>query len=422
LPRTTTLKIAFAAFAVAQLVSIFGDRLHQFSVVGMIGRVAPGSAAELFQFALFSHLPILLFAPFLGSLVDRTNRVVVLVVVDAIRGVLVVFIPTLYHSMGSLYAFYIPVFFLSLANLLFAPAKSAVIAEFFEPLKLLRINAILWGLGIVGTIGGFVAGGWFFDYRSWETSFYSDAASYLVSVFFLLPLFLIPRGRKGLPSSAGVEETSPPAPTAQLTRRRSGILGLTASFREGIEVIRADRRIAYSLIAQTSLLGVFGIVYAAGVARIQEVLPAGRTIYLSAIATSGTVGLLAGSGVATVTHGRVTFNRIISVSTLVLGIALAGVSQSHSLALFIAWTFLLGLAFSPIMVVTETLLQIHTPNAFRGRVFTAREAATKVSFLAMSFVATLSSSVVDKPVVILATGVVLAAVAVWVERRDYLKV
>ena len=265
LPRTTTLKIAFAAFTVAQLVSIFGDRLHQFSVVGMIGRVAPGSAAELFQFALFSHLPILIFAPFLGSLVDRTNRVVVLVVVDAIRGMIVVFIPTLYHSMGSLYAFYIPVFFLSLANLLFAPAKSAVIAEFFEPLKLLRINAILWGLGIVGTIGGFVAGGWLFDYRSWETSFYSDAASYLVSVLFLLPLFLIPRGRKGLPSAQGVEETSPPTPTEQPTRRRSGILGLTASFREGVEVIRADRRIAYGLIAQTSLLGVFGIVYAAGI-------------------------------------------------------------------------------------------------------------------------------------------------------------
>jgi len=29
---------------------------------------------------------------------------------------------------------------------------------------------------------------------------------------------------------------------------------------------------------------------------------------------------------------------------------------------------------------------------------------------------------VDKPLVILATGVVLAAVAVWVERKDYLKV
>jgi MFS family permease len=413
-PRATTLKLAFAAFAVAQLVSIFGDRLHQFSVVGMIGRVAPGSAVELFQFALFAHLPILIFAPVLGSLVDRTNRVVVLIAVDAVRGMLVVFIPSLYDSMGNLYAFYIPVFFLSLANLLFAPAKSAVIAEYFGPLKLLRINAILWGLGIVGTIGGFVAGGWLFDYRSWETSFYSDAASYLVSVLFLLPLLLLPRGREESPAALAAE--------AAPKKRRLGILGLAGSFGDGVVLIRRDRRIAYGLIAQTSLLGVFGVLYAAGIARIQEVLPAGRAIYLSAVATSGTVGLLAGSVVATVTHGRVTLNRVISVSTLILGIALAGVSQSRTLAPFMAWTFLLGLAFSPIMVVTETLLQIHIPGTFRGRVFAAREAATKVSFLVMSLLATLSSAIVDKPLVILATGVVLAAIAVWVERKDYLRV
>ena len=414
MPRATTLKLAFAAFAVAQLVSIFGDRLHQFSVVGMIGRVAPGSAVELFQFALFAHLPILIFAPVLGSLVDRTNRVVVLIAVDAVRGMLVVFIPSLYDSMGNLYAFYIPVFFLSLANLLFAPAKSAVIAEYFGPLKLLRINAILWGLGIVGTIGGFVAGGWLFDYRSWETSFYSDAASYLVSVLFLLPLLLLPRGREESPAALAAE--------AAPKKRRLGILGLAGSFGDGVVLIRRDRRIAYGLIAQTSLLGVFGVLYAAGIARIQEVLPAGRAIYLSAVATSGTVGLLAGSVVATVTHGRVTLNRVISVSTLILGIALAGVSQSRTLASFMAWTFLLGLAFSPIMVVTETLLQIHIPGTFRGRVFAAREAATKVSFLVMSLLATLSSAIVDKPLVILATGVVLAAIAVWVERKDYLGV
>jgi len=413
-PRATTLKLAFAAFAVAQLVSIFGDRLHQFSVVGMIGRVAPGSAVELFQFALFAHLPILIFAPVLGSLVDRTNRVVVLIAVDAVRGMLVVFIPSLYDSMGNLYAFYIPVFFLSLANLLFAPAKSAVIAEYFGPLKLLRINAILWGLGIVGTIGGFVAGGWLFDYRSWETSFYSDAASYLVSVLFLLPLLLLPRGREESPAALAAE--------AAPKKRRLGILGLAGSFGDGVVLIRRDRRIAYGLIVQTSLLGVFGVLYAAGIARIQEVLPAGRAIYLSAVATSGTVGLLAGSVVATVTHGRVTLNRVISVSTLILGIALAGVSQSRTLAPFMAWTFLLGLAFSPIMVVTETLLQIHIPGTFRGRVFAAREAATKVSFLVMSLLATLSSAIVDKPLVILATGVVLAAIAVWVERKDYLRV
>jgi len=412
LPRRTTLRLAFTAFTVAQLISILGDRLHQFSVIGMIGRVAPGSAFELFQFALFIHLPILLFAPLFGRLIDRADRAIVLVVVDVFRGLIVVGIPFFYHLTGSLYAFYITAFFLSLANLLFAPAKSAAIPEFFGRLRLLRINAILWGLGIVGTIGGFVIGGWFFDYFTWELSFYSDAASYLVSVVFLLPLLWLPRKRR------------PPArddAAAPAAAPRRAIGGPSGSFREALALIRSDKRVAYGMILQTCLMGVFGVLYVVGIARIQEVLPAGKAIYFSAVAVSGTVGLLLGSVVTEVSQERIGIGRLISASTVVLGLAMVGVSQSHTLAAFIAWTFVMGFFFSPIMVVSETLLQIHTPEGFRGRVFAAREVAVKIAFLATSFLATLCAVVVDKSVVILVTGVLLAVVSVWVERKNYLR-
>lgn len=416
MPRRATLRFAFTAFTIAQLVSIFGDRLHQFSVVGMIGRIAPGSAVDLFLFALFGHLPILVFAPLLGSFIDRTNRALVLVVVDIFRGALAAFIPFLFHRMGNLYAFYFPVFFLSVANLLFAPAKSAAIPEYFGRLKLLRINAFLWGLGIVGTIGGFAVGGWLFDYHSWELSFYSDAASYFISAVLLTPLLWLPRRTRG---AARPEPHTPP--TGESPASSAGRPGPLAAFRDALVLVRADRRIAFGLAAQTVLLGVFGVLYVVGVARIQQVLPAGKAIYLSAVATSGTVGLLLGSLGATLLHRRVTFGRMVSTSTLLLGLALVGLSRSSALGTLMAWTFAMGLAFSPIMVVTETLLQTHTPNVYRGRVFAAREVGVKMSFLVMSFVGTLSTAVVDKSVMILATGVVLAVVGGWIARRDYLK-
>ncbi len=414
MPRATTLKFAFTAFTVAQIVSIFGDRLHQFSVVGMIGRVAPGSTVDLFLFALFSHLPILIFAPLLGTLVDRANRALVLVLVDVFRGALVAFIPLLYHRMDSLYAFYFPVFFLSLANLLFAPAKSAAIPEYFGRLKLLRINAFLWGLGIVGTIGGFAVGGWLFDYKRWELSFYADAASYLVSVVFLLPMLGLGVRPGNGPSSDGI-------PHGPVKTSATGP-ALAAALRDALSLIRGDRRIAYGLAAQTALLGVFGVIYVAGIARIQEVLPAGRTIYLSAVATSGTVGLLAGSAAASVLHARMRPGRMISSCTVALGIALAGVSLVRGLPALMVWTFAMGLAFSPIMIITETMLQSDTPSPFRGRVFAAREVGVKMSFLVMSFLATLSAAVVDKALLILVTGVLLAVVGLWVERKDFLRI
>lgn len=415
MPRRTTLRLAFTAFTIAQFVSIFGDRLHQFSVVGMIGRIAPGSAVDLFLFALFGHLPILLFAPLLGGLIDRTNRALVLVIVDIFRGAIAAVIPLIFYWMGNLFAFYIPVFFLSIANLLFAPAKSAAIPEYFGRLKLLRINALLWGLGIVGTIGGFAIGGWLFDYRSWQLCFYADAASYGVSVVLLLPLLLLPRSAsretEPLPSDSTAEALRPPRPP----------VGYLASFRDAFSLIRTDRRIAYGLAAQTALLGVFGVLYVVGIARLQEVLPAGRAIYLSAVAVSGTVGLLVGSAASTLLQNRVTINRTVCACTVLLGLALAGLSQGRSLAPLMAWTFVMGLAFSPIMVITETLLQTHTPNLYRGRVFAAREVGVKMSFLLMSFVGTLSAAVADKALVILVTGVFLAVVGVWFERRNCLR-
>ena len=161
----------------------------------MIGKIAPGSSGELFQFALASQLPILILAPLFGSLIDRSNKTAVLVIVDVVRGVIVLAVPAVYYAMGNLYAFYVTAFFLASANLLFAPAKSAVIPELFGKLPLLRLNAILWGLGIVGTLGGLLVGGWLFDFHTWELSFYTDGASYIISALFLLPLFALARHR-----------------------------------------------------------------------------------------------------------------------------------------------------------------------------------------------------------------------------------
>ncbi|UCH84045.1 MAG: MFS transporter [Candidatus Latescibacterota bacterium] len=407
--KSTLVKICFLSFTVAQLVSLFGDRLHQFSVVGMIGKVAPGSSVELFQFALFSHLPILIFAPVFGRLIDRANRAVVLVAVDALRGIIVLFMPMLFHMMGNMYAFYLPVFLLSIANLLFAPAKSAAIPEYFGSLNLLRINALLWGLGIVGTIGGFMLGGWFFDYVTWETSFYCDGISYLVSTVFLVPLFWL--ARRTNPISIDEPE-----------EKRSALASYISSIREGFSLIGTNSQVVYSLAVQTALFVVLGALYVVGIARMQDVLPPDKTIYLSAVATSGTVGLLAGSGLAAVTQRWLSPNRVIAHSTLFLAVSLIGVSRSETFLPLTAWTFVLGVGFSPVTIVTETLLQVNIPEAFRGRVFAAREVLIKTAFLGASLAATLLTIVLSKALIILVIGLFLAVTAIVLERRNYLTV
>jgi MFS family permease len=323
--------------------------------------------------------------------------------------------------MGNMYAFYLPVFVLSLANLLFAPAKSAAIPEYFGSLNLLRINAVLWGLGIVGTIGGFLLGGWFFDYVTWEMSFYCDGLSYLVSTVFLVPLFFLTIRRKPAKQSMPPNQRSR-TPQPEPTRKIYGITGLVASIRDGIALIGTNRQVAYCLITQTSLFAVLGALYVVGIARLQEVLPPDKTIYLSAVATSGTVGLLIGSGLAAITQRWFSPNRVIAHSAILLALALIGVSRVESFMPLMIWTFMLGISISPVTIVTETLLQVHIPESFRGRVFAAREVLTKTAFLAASLLATLLTIVLLKALIIFLIGVFLAVAGMVLQRRNYLTV
>ena len=68
--RKSTLQL----FGSVQLVALFGDRLKQFTLVGMLGLLVPGSSFELLKLTLFSQVPILLFTPLVGSLIDRWNK------------------------------------------------------------------------------------------------------------------------------------------------------------------------------------------------------------------------------------------------------------------------------------------------------------------------------------------------------------
>jgi len=412
-PRARLLSLALYSFAVAQLVSILGDRLHQFSVVGMIGRVAPGSSLELFQFAVFSHLPILIFAPLFGALIDRSNKAAMLVWVDVARGLVVMTIPTLFHASGSLYAFYGPVFVLATANLLFSPAKSAILPEVFGTHRLVQINAVLWAVGIVGTLVGFLAGGWLIDFHSWEASFYSDAASYLISAVFLIPLLLATRWTRRA-------EPPPPPEARRRVRWFTGVVDLGVAIREGLAILKSNRPVAYCLIVQSTLFGALGALYVLGVARIQSVFPPDKTIYLSLVACAGTVGLLAGAGLALLVRHRLAPERVIASATFALAVAWIGVADAHRLVPIMLWTAALGAAISPILVLTETLLQVHAPEEVRGRVFSAREAITRSAFLATSTAGAATAAVADKTIVLIAVGLLLAVAAVLLLRTKLL--
>jgi MFS family permease len=393
-------------------VSIFADRLKQFSLVGMVGLINPGSSAELLRLSLFMHLPMLFLAPLFGALLDRWNKSGVITIVDMLRAFLVLAIPIAYTKLGSIYAIYLPVLVISMADLLFAPARSALIPALCEPRRLLHINAVFWGLGIVGTLAGFLLGGWLFDYRSWQGSFQTDAASYAVAALFMLPVLLLRRGQR-----SAVQPKARRRPTIE-----ESVKEVARSIVEGIVLIRQKQHIGVWLITQSALFALGGFIYVIAIARIQELFPPGKTIYLSVVTTCFLAGLLLGSWIAGAYRDRTASQRTIAVATLLTGVSIVGIGRTETIVPMSVWTVLLGLAISPVFILTETLLQSHIPEDFRGRVFSTREVMIKAAFLGVAVVATAVNTLVSKATMLMSVGLFLAMLGVVLERSKWLKI
>jgi len=401
--------LALALLGAVQLAALFGDRLKQFSYIAMLGLYAPGSSFELLKLNLVAQVPMLLFSPLVGALLDHWNRRAAIAGACLVRAVLVFAFPLVFIRFESLYVLYAAAFVLSTADLVFAPARAAVLPEVVPADRLLPANAAFWTLGIVGALAGFLVGGWLFDFRGWAWAFRTDAVAYLAAAVIMIPLLLTPAGR------------TQPAPGALPARPREGLRALARSIGDGARLIGRDRRIGVSLVTQSSMFAVGGALSVIAIARVQEVAPEAGTLFLGIIGSSLVGGLLVGSAIAALFRRRPHPERTISVSALLCGVAVTGLGRTEGVVALSIWAALLGMAISPPFILTETLMQRASPGGFYGRVFAAREVLVKVAYLGAAIVATAANTLVSKSAILVGMGLFLALLGVALERTSWLR-
>lgn len=400
-------KSTLQLFGSVQLVALFGDRLKQFTLVGMLGLLVPGSSFELLKLTLFSQVPILIFTPLIGSLIDRWNKPATIVAACVMRALLVMCVPFLYGQAHTIYVFYAAAFITSIFDLMFAPARSALLPEVVPAERLLAVNAMFWTLGIVGTLLGFVGGGWIFDYFSWHSCFFAIAVVYAGAAILMLPLVVSHR---------------PATTVAPLPRDpRHGIAVLARSARDAVELLRQSRELRASLSTQAGLFAVGGVMSVIGIAHVHEVVQSGRALFLSEVGTALILGLVLGALLAGWFRERTLPERTVSVGALVAGVAIAGMGRAYALLPMCIWAGVLGISISPVFIVTETLMQSASPRQFTGRVFAAREALIKAAFIAAAALATLVNTFVSKGSILVGLGLFLALLGVILERTQWLR-
>jgi len=391
--------IFFTMFWAAQAISLFGDRLNNFSLMAIINNFADNPSMTLAKLYLAMMLPLFVLAPLIGALVDRLNKRWVLVVTDLCRAVLTCTIPVLFIATNDFFPVMVIVFLLSTGNLFFLPAKSALIPELVSREQLLKVNSILWAAGIAGVIGGFLGGGIIYDFFSWPACFYLDGVSYLISASLILGIAI--QGMKSRPPGLHEKTYHPNLPKALL---------------EGIHSIRTSPLLLRPLGVQSLLFvggGGFSVLV---LPMIKEVSPPGSSLPLSAAGLSLGIGMGFGSlvssqlklGTQAKEKFEAAFFAVLLPATLTLGLI-------HGLKAIVAGAFLAGLAASPLLVIAESELQREINESMRGRVFAFREIITKSFFILSSFLFSWLEGFMSKNVLILILGLFLACAGIlWI--------
>jgi DHA3 family macrolide efflux protein-like MFS transporter len=143
----------FYIIFIGQAVSLFGSRLVQFALVWWLTKTS-GSASVLAFASLMAILPQVLIGPFVGPLVDRWNRRIILMVSDGLIALAIIFLAVLYsQGVVQIWHIYLIMFIRSIGGAFQWPAMAASTSLLVSKTHLSRISGLNQAItGIVNII------------------------------------------------------------------------------------------------------------------------------------------------------------------------------------------------------------------------------------------------------------------------------
>jgi MFS family permease len=368
----------FCIFCASQTVSQFGDKLDHRALIALLGVLAGGSPSALAQLAFFFTLPVLLFGPISGALVDRWDRKKVMVSCDLFRGGLVALVPLAVFLTHSLWSVYSIVFLVFLFGLFFNNAKMSIIPNLVEKEKLLAANSVNTLIGRVATVLAFFLGDLIVYWRGWgrlklsgwQASFYLDGVTFFFSALAI-----------GLISVAVARSSafrSVQMPRGAFLR---AFYRTFRDIREGIELILAKREITFVMTSVIVLTFLGGSVYVLAVPIVQSELHVGA-FSVGTLGAILAVGMVIGSFVFGSIGHRLRKSTVITVGFAFIGVLMVVFSTLRDFAITSVTIAVAGVALAPIMISQDTLLHEVVPEEIRGRVFGTREWTLNGLFMA----------------------------------------
>ena len=361
----------------AQIVSEIGDWFYTLSIYTLLLQLT-GHAASVALALVLQVLPQTLVGPTAGVVNDRIKRKHVMIAADLIRCVVVLSM-MLVRSASTVWLVYPLLLAETTMTAFFEPARSAVIPNISAESEVLVANTLssaTWSVNLLigASVGGVVAA--FFGRN---VVFSLNALSFLTSALLI----------------SGMHFSEPHAEASTALRLKD--LVDFSPILEGIRYIRNHRVLLPAVFAKAGelMVGPSWVIFTVMGAREfavhgRGINPAGGAVLGMSILLGGRgIGALIGPVFAARWAGqnelRLRLGILLGYVTIAFGYAMLGVSGTVWLAA--ACAMIAHMGGSTVWVFSTTLLQIHSEDRFRGRVFAADLGLGSLSFSITAYLA-----------------------------------
>ncbi len=349
----------FAAFWLAQTISLFGDRLHQVALGVLVYAITNSPLATGLVF-LAATLPNIFLGPIAGTFVDRWEHKHVLIASDLIRAVLVLVIP--FAAMTNVVLVYPLVFLITTVSLFFRPAKTAMLPRIVREDDVMAASSATWTADTLADIIGFPLAGLFIAFlgvgaADLGLAFFADSATYVLSALLLAGIAVAPLVR------------------SQAPRVGNAVRTFANELAEGWRFLRGKPALIQNTLISAVAQMTVGVTLALTVVYARDVLD-GRFIpypqNFAAIETAIGIGNLVGGLVVGALGARLRKGWLVVGGFVAMGLATIVLGLTDNVLLALAGAAAMGIANLVFIIPTQTIFIAMTPIELMGRVVAFR--------------------------------------------------
>jgi MFS family permease len=372
---------SFSAMWTGQLISLYGDRMHQIAMAALV-LTATGSLVAVGLVFLAATLPNLLLGPIAGTVVDRWDQKEVMVVSDLLRASLVLLVPI--AAVTNLVLVYPLVFLITSISIFFRPARTAVIPRIVAEDELLTANSATWVAETLADVIGYPLAGLFVAFlgSALPLAFWFDAATYVASAVLIATMAVpkvadvlktadVPAAASGEAARTDQPATDVPADGPATAPAPAGVRGFFDELVEGYRFLRGETVLFANTLQAVVAQFTVGVLLTLTPSYARDVLDRGPLDWTAAYAFLETgigVGNLIGGFVIGLLGVRLAKGRMVVAGYAIWGLSTVLLALTGNLGLALGLFFGSGIANMVYVIPSQTLFQERTPPNLIGRV------------------------------------------------------